>query len=115
MIHSYMLTNGTTMVLCGEHKALAKDRIVTDLGRQTGAKWKCRVCTIHRRLIGEATDPLTALVGNHVITKYPTGVVRCDCMAWQFQKEIAPAARSCKHTVQVDWSKVARETASRVS
>jgi len=96
MIHLYTLDDGSQMLLCGEHRKLVKDQIANDDGREQGGKWRCRVCSIHRRLTGGLLEPVSAIVGSYIVTRYPTGVIYCTCPSWRF-KRVPVAERTCKH------------------
>jgi len=91
------LDDGNTMVLCPEHRRIVKDHVVSDEGVEQGGKWKCRVCTITRRLAHEPADAVTKRIGTHIVIRYPAGNLYCDCMAWRFQKRPAEQ-RTCQHT-----------------
>lgn len=109
MIHEYLLSDNSTILLCREHGELASERIVSDNGREQGGKWKCAVCTIHRRLTGNLAEPVSVIVcgwgDNYVVTRYPVtetasgksvSVTYCTCPRWRFQRK--PAwERWCKH------------------
>lgn len=92
------LDDGSTVVLCPQHRKLIQAEPV---GVEQGGKWKCRVCTVNRRLGGGRENPTSQFVGNYVVTVYPDGVWFCDCLAWRFQKGVAPAQRLCKHIRKV--------------
>ena len=91
------LDDGNTMALCPEHRKTVAEHIVSEVGREQGGAWKCRVCTITRRLAHEPADAVTIYIDGHMVTKFPAGNFYCDCASWKFQR--APAAqRTCRHT-----------------
>ena len=95
-LRTVILDDGNQMILCPAHRAAAKDHI-TDEASARGGDWKCRICSITRRLAGQPMSETSKYIGGHMVIRYPNGNFYCDCASWRFQR-IPAAERTCRHT-----------------